>query len=373
MIKTKEYSMKNKNGIVYFSLFVIHLFFISGNIFCQEWLSNKMTVYFKDFYVHDIVVDIDGTWILTDNLYFVDNNSNVKIYLEYTSSGYLWKNYKIGKFEFYQFDKLAKSNGCLFLVNRNLMNSYLKICNDTVYNISISLNPREKILFFDSDYNDNVFLVGKNENTINGRYFFLQYNSINVQKRSDLINFSDSVSILNFFANNTNKIFITRTQNKKCNTYRDDLNFDTICNYNLMRQYNLNNGFANDNVYYNSFKDKNIIYILSSNGMFFILENQNVKSFKTTLATNGGCFWFLVKNNFIYYTDNQGFKKYDYVRNVLTIIDCDDSSYDNFVSSGYRFRNIRIKDDYIYGNYGDWSNGSGCEVISNGIGIYKLK
>lgn len=365
--------MKNNNYNIFYLFLTLFLIFIFNNVCCQTWITNGLTEKFTDMSIYDIEYNSNKLWILSDyHLYEVNGDSAIILYLDSFSSGPISNYYKKKHSKYIGYDKFARSKKSLFLFNQYLMNSFLRIYNDTVTYASFLLNENEKILFIDTDEKENIYFLGVSRDNKLSKYFMIQYNLLNNQYRNELITLDDSMEIVFFTINQEEKMFILRSYNKSLNIYRDNLYYDSTYNFEDKYSYNLNNGFKYDNIFYKSFKLENKTYLLSSNGKLLVLENRSIMMFRTTLVTNGACFWFMLVDNFIFYTDNQGFKKYDYDNNILSVIETDVPRI-NIASTGYKFRNIVRIDNYIYGINGAWDQRIFCNVLSNGIRIYKFK
>lgn len=372
-IKRIRFSLKNKN----FQILVLLLMLLNVSLYkssySQTWVSNNLTNRFSNSFVEDITYHSDNLWILADGtIYKTNGDSAIALFLDSCSNGYLSNFCNKDMPLLNLFNKFIKSRNSLFIYNKYYTSGFIRIINNIVSYKSLFLNKNEKVIFSDTDLNESIYFISKTKQSKFSNYFIIKYDSLNNQHRNKLITLKDSAELIYFSVHGSQYFYITRTYFNNPDIYYDNIFWGNVNKYEINYHDNLHNGFQTDKVKYNFYETENDTYILSSNGKLFDFDSNSLRRFWTTLSTNGACFWFLVIDNQVYYTDNQGFKKYDIANNILSIIESDIRE-NNIASTGYKFRNIIKANDYIYGFNGSWDQRTFCNYLSNGIRIFKYK
>ena len=336
-------------------------------LYCQNWISNKVTDFFKQRSTECLRITNDYLWICEiGNIYRI-NNDNITIFsLDSNSSGSIY-NFKIDTgWTIPSYETIVSNNkDVLWLVSERYGNTFIKIKNDSVFNYKNEV--------IEGVYNNNFYVDEE------GQLWLIR----NYMKKTELINqilikidirgefhtvktefLSPKDELMSFFIYNDEKYFIIRKYNNNCEIFYDILiiqdKFDKIISEHQI------NGPSQGTLEYKYFCDKDDFYILASDGKL-ITKNKIIRT--TLIDIWGGCFWFIIYNHDIYYTHWQGFKKYNIKEQQLSILDTEQEIFGH----GYRFRNLILNGNLIYGNYGGWDGPyGGCEAVSNGIGIFEI-
>lgn len=338
-------------------------------LYSQEWIHNNLTeseIAVEDFSFHE-----NDVWIAASNsennsgilknfksLFLYHNDSLISFGLDPGSIGPLSK-YRNKTAEFF-FANIKIVDNTIWLYSLNPRLNIIKIVNDTIYNQNVNIQESYSLLSVNFDKDKRIWLLYFNTPLSEwGFKYKFYYSSENKFLEYETPYLMENIHIRLFQFFNNQKIFITSKKEDK--EYKNKLII--IDEKNKCYQYDVKS--YNERIDFRYYYNNANFYILDNKGNLYLIDNAGTITVKETSLNSDYCFWFIVFNDIVYYSDREGLFKYELTSDNTSKIEI---NMGKFIS----FKNIQLINNQIWGTPGILSSNKDCSTNGNGIRILKI-
>ncbi|HPS64495.1 MAG TPA: hypothetical protein PK447_02845 [Ignavibacteria bacterium] len=376
---------------------ILLLFLLAAANEClpQKWVNNNITEYFSKILLDDMNSTKNDIWLLGMGYLYRIHDSTIKSYeipakinegslIDYERTNFNEKAEKkeestetIGKTNY----SLLSGNGSVLWMIQPVTNKYFTIIEGEdfkQFNCTCELlDITSEIINHQVDEYGKLWILYR---LYNSKEYVLF--SVDKSGKYDInkIEFSFPVNMIKCFFIYKGKLhFVISKYNKERGIYSDyDVLYPDDSKIVQINEYISDSGF-NDIGYKIHIINNDRCILISSNGKILFPDNIGImynNDFK--ILSKGSCFWFTLVNKLIYFTNADGFFKYDIESGrLLEVIDyiLPKGYYTSPTPYYYDMKNIFYFNNCIWGLKCSWDKEGKplCNVKTNGIKIYKLK